>query len=101
MKSKTFSQTGPFTAVTAAEEYLRKRGFTVGQMQGDAPRGIRLGDCNIPKWRSLTTSDIRALHGAITGNSRNGPITVDLFDTATPEACRAFAASDEMIAECV
>lgn len=49
-----------------AEEYLRDRGFSIGRLQGPAPRGIMLGDIDIQKWRNLDQRAQAELHGVMT-----------------------------------
>lgn len=91
-RTKVFSQIGAFAATNAAETFLELHGFSVGQMQQNAPRGIRFGSCDINKWRNLSKADIQAMHGAVTGNPRLGPVTIELFDAAPAEAVKAFSA---------
>lgn len=94
--SKTFSNIGAFAASLAAEQYLRERGFSIGFTEGNAPRGVRFGDCTIAKWRNLSERDKQNMHGAMSGNPRNGPVTVDLFESAPTAAIGAFAAQAEL-----
>lgn len=88
--TKTFSQAGDFEAMNAAEDFLRSAGFSVGTSQRGSPRGIMFGDCDIEKWRNLRQFEIGQLHGRMTGDGRNGPLTVTIFETAPIEAKRAF-----------
>lgn len=90
MRTKTFTAIGTFAATNQAEQFLRDRGFSIGWTEGSAPRGIRHGDCAIAKWRNLSARDKTQMHGAITGNPRNGPVTVDLFESAPATAYKAF-----------
>jgi hypothetical protein len=92
MKTKTFTAIGSFVATYQAEEFLKERGFSIGQMESNAPRAIRFGDCTIAKWRNLSTRDKAAMHGAITGDVRNGPVTIDLLESAPAAAFKAFSA---------
>ncbi len=87
---KTFAQTGDFEANTAAEHFLEQAGFSVGTMQRGDPRGIMFGDCVISKWRNLHHLEKQAMHGQMTGNMREGPITVTIFESAPQEAKRDF-----------
>ena len=79
-----------FGAVNAAEADLEARGFSVARMQAHQPSGILFGDFDIQKWRNLSTAHREALHGQMTGDFRNGPVTVRIFDTAPDEAKEAF-----------
>ena len=69
-----------FSACHAAEDWLRKRGFSLGNMERTNPRGILLGDYEIAKWRNLTGKEKRDLDGKMTGDMRNGPVLVELWD---------------------
>lgn len=81
-----FNEPGDFRAMHAAERFLRKHGFSIGQVQGPAPRAIMFGRYDfIAKWRNLTLAEQEASHGQMTGSMRNGPVTVMIFDRA-PEA---------------
>jgi hypothetical protein len=75
-----FDQPGDWVAVRAAESWCIDRGISVGRMQGHSPRGLLFGDYDIQKWRNLSPLDIDMLHGTMTGNMRNGPITVTIWE---------------------
>lgn len=87
---KTFSDTGDFAAATAAVDFLRAAGFSVGSTQAGAPRGIMFGDYSIAKWRNLNRRDAGLLDGIAFGDMRNGPVTVRIFARADQEAKTAF-----------
>lgn len=87
---KTFSQKGDFEAMSAAENFLKVAGFSIGSSERGSPRGIMFGDYDISKWRHLSQSEIDDLHGRMTGDGRNGPLTVTIFEFAPQEAKRAF-----------
>ena len=85
-----FSGAGDFDAMHAAERYLRQRGFSIGQLQGPAPRAIMFGAYDfIAKWRNLTPAERKSSHGQMTGDMRSGPVTVTIFDHAPEQAKRA------------
>ena len=86
----TFTATGTFEAMRAAEAWLDARGFSVGLMQGAEPRGIRHGDCDISKWRNLGPTDKLKMHATMTGDQRNGPVHLRLCPSATAEAVAAW-----------
>jgi hypothetical protein len=67
-----------FEAEHKAVDWCRARGISVGQMQGDAPRGLLFGDFLISKWRGMNRAEIKALHGTIDGPGRMGPVTVTI-----------------------
>jgi len=55
-----------FDTDASAIAWLEARGFSVGRLQGPAPRGILFGDYDIQKWRNLRPNDVEALHGTLT-----------------------------------
>jgi hypothetical protein len=88
--TKTFDRPGDFNAERDAEKYLSARGFSIGSSQGPERRGILFGDFVISKWRGFSKADIQALHGIMRGDGRNGPVYIDLFDSAPEAAKRVF-----------
>ena len=70
-----------FKACREAETFLAARGFSVGSMQRGDPRGILYGDFDIQKWRNLSGNERMFLHGQMTGPMRDGPVTIEIFDT--------------------
>lgn len=85
----TFSQTGDFEAMRAAETFLQSAGFSIGSWQRGAPCGVMFGDYGIAKWRNLSRQEQAQLHGILTGDGRNGPLTVTIFETAPIAAVAA------------
>lgn len=79
---KVFNEVGTFQANYAAEAWCEKHGISVGRSQGMEPRGLLFGDFDIAKWRNLNAVERSALHGTMTGDGRNGPVTVTLKDDA-------------------
>lgn len=78
--TKTFNQVGDFEAVHAAEEWCRKNGISVGSTQAGSPIGLLYGDYLISKWRNLNDKAREALDGTMTGDIRNGPVTINIKD---------------------
>lgn len=76
---KTFEQHGDFAAKRAAIEWLHDGGYSVGSSCVGSPCGIMRGDVLIAKWRNLTPHERETLDGQMTGDMRNGPVTVELF----------------------
>lgn len=76
-----FHQKGTFAAVRAAEQWCDDNGYSVGDLQRGAPRGIMIGDHCIPKWRDLDADDIAALDGQMVGDFRDGPVVIEIFTT--------------------
>lgn len=81
-KAKTFRNDRPFAAYNAAVRFCCGRGYSIGKTQQGAPTGIKQGDWDIQKWRSLSSSDQKIMDGVIAGDVRNGPVTV--FYEASP-----------------
>ena len=78
-----FNQQGTFEALHAAEEWCREHGISVGQSSADGPTGLLFGDYSwIAKWRNLTHKERDELHGTMSGDFREGPVTVTLKDSA-------------------
>jgi hypothetical protein len=75
---KVFEESGDFEAVSAAEGWLDAHGFSVGTMERDAPRAIFDGSYIVEKWSHLSQAERAQACGTLTGNMRNGPVTVTL-----------------------
>ncbi|MBN9078550.1 MAG: hypothetical protein BGN87_00295 [Rhizobiales bacterium 65-79] len=95
----TFSDAGDFAAERRAVAFLEERGFSVGRMQHREPRGILLGNFDIQKWHNLSAADRAGLHGVMTGDMRNGPVVVEMFDSAPDIAKSALAGCPATIVE--
>lgn len=83
----------PFSALRAAEAWLKDRGFSYGPQQGRAPIGILLGFCTIAKWFKLDAEEKNDLHGQIVckaGNFRSGPVTAYIRRDAPHDVVEAF-----------
>lgn len=81
----TFTEAGDFNSCYAAEEWCKAAGLSVGSMQRGEPRCLMRGDVYVAKWRNLSAAERIECHGAMTGDMRNGPVTVEVFDV-TPTA---------------
>ena len=81
-----FTQTGTFAACMAAEQWCLDNGYSVGSMQAGSPRGLLQGDWLISKWRNLSSVERKALHGTMTGDMRNGPVLIEIFEPSGLEA---------------
>lgn len=79
-----FDNSGDFEAMRAAEAWCAKHGLSVGSMERWKPRGLLFGDYAIAKWHNLRQADKDALHGTMTGDMRNGPVTVTVDAAFTP-----------------
>ncbi len=77
---KTFTHTGDdFSATSAAEKWLKEKGYSLGTMCAPEPRGIlKEAGAYIPKWRYL---DQDQLYGMATATDwRHGDVTVYLLE---------------------
>lgn len=86
---KIFTNDGDFNAYRAAKDWLTACGFSYGQGQRGAPSGLLFGDILIAKWKNLTLAERRQCHGELTGDHRNGPVTITIFADAPAEAVAA------------
>lgn len=75
---KTFADEGPFKALNSCTQWLEERGYSRGTTCVLFPTGVLFGDFDIAKWKNLTEKEIAALDGHITGNTREGPVTLHL-----------------------
>jgi hypothetical protein len=92
----TFCDAGDFAAERRAVALLENHGFSVGRMQHREPRGILFGNFDIQKWRNLSAAERAALHGVMTGDMRNGPVIVEIFESAPHEAKTALSGCEAM-----
>jgi hypothetical protein len=74
----TFDQKGTFEAYWAAEQWCRDNGLSYGSMCYPDPTGLRYGNHVIMKWRHLSKKECKALDGTITGEFREGPVTIEV-----------------------
>lgn len=75
---KVFDATDTFQAMQDAEDWCEERGISVGDMERNSPRGLAVGNFDIPKWRNLRPHERDSLDGTMTGDMRHGPVTVEL-----------------------
>lgn len=96
--SVRFTHPGEHEAMHAAEDWCKARGFSVGALQADAPRGILLGDVSIAKWRNLDGQDREDLHGVMEApwrTWRSGPVTITIRRDAPAAVIEAFRSEPE------
>lgn len=78
-----FEQKGTFAAYHAAEAWCSRNGISVGQSCATGPSGLLFGHWDwIAKWRNLTKQECQELHGTMGGDFREGPVIIDLKDSA-------------------
>ncbi len=86
---KVFTESGEFAAYNTACTWLRDNGFSWGSMCHPQPTAIMKGDVYIAKWKNLTAKERRIVDGTITGDFREGPVTVKLSSPFVEEVvCR-------------
>jgi hypothetical protein len=76
---EVFTQKGDFAAYYAACHWCKESGISYGSMQRDDPIGLMRGDWDISKWRNMTKKEQSALDGIMTGDKRNGPVTIEMY----------------------
>ena len=59
-------QYADFAFVRRVEDFVKARGFSIGPMQREDPRGIMPAEYDVQKWRNLSAQDRRELHGVMT-----------------------------------
>jgi hypothetical protein len=91
MTTITFDRPGTFEALNALETLLRTAGFSVGSGCFDAPACVLFGRYTIAKWKNLTLAERATAHATITGDRRNGPVTLTIFDACPEEGLTAIA----------
>lgn len=78
-----FLNKGTFEAYNAAEAWANENGYTAGSMSCPHPTGLIKGDydaTDIPlKWKNFKAKHRNVIDGAITGDFREGPVTVTIF----------------------
>lgn len=63
------SNSSPWNAYEAAEDYARSLGYSVGSMQSGSPTALFRGYCYVSKWRNLTSEEQENCDGTITAVS--------------------------------
>lgn len=84
-----------FSALNEACTFLAERGFSVGPTCVGSPQGVMFGNWHIAKWHNLTLQERADLHGIVTGDRRNGPISVSIFANAPALAMAALGTPQE------
>ena len=77
-----FNHQGTFKALYAAQAWCRENGISFGSSQAMAPTGLLFGRYAISKWRNLSNRERSELHGTMSGNFREGPVVIELQDSA-------------------
>src|SRR3546814_4375627 len=80
-----FDQKGTFNALEAARQWCRDNGVSYGSSCAMSPTGLLRGDYCIAKWRNLTPKERKQLDGTMSGDMREGPVTIRLRDLRSEE----------------
>lgn len=91
--TRLFEQPGLFAAISEAERFLSARKLSVGHIDRNEPRGIKLGAGDLPRWREMSPAERDQLDGRVTGNMCKGPVQVEIYDRC-PTAIAAFCRPD-------
>lgn len=78
----TFNDTGTFQALYSAQAWCVKNGISYGSLCRGMPVGLMRGDVSIMKWSNLTTKERSQCDGTMTGEFREGPVTIEMKDSA-------------------
>lgn len=82
--TKSFTDHGTWNALHAAEKWLRDNGYDYGSMSYPMPTAVMKGDYysyDLPhKWKNFTPKQCNSVDGIITGNFREGPVEVTLYN---------------------
>ena len=88
LKLKIFQVKGDFKSMYAAQHWIKEQGYDYGSSSGMQPVAVMKGDYysyGLPhKWKNFTVKQINSVHGIMTGDHRDGPVTVIIYETLTP-----------------
>ncbi|MDB5359783.1 MAG: hypothetical protein JWO51_1080 [Rhodospirillales bacterium] len=91
--TRVFDQVGLFAAISEAERFLSARKLSLGHIDRNEPRAIKLDAGDLPRWREMSPAQRDQLDGRVTGNMCRGPVVVEIYDRR-PEAIAAFCRPD-------
>lgn len=85
IKKETFQVSGTFESMYAAERWLTENGYDCGSGSAcNMPTALMKGDYyshDLPhKWKNFSPADKKRVHGVMTGDMRDGPVTVYIFE---------------------
>ena len=73
---RVFDDAGDFKALRAAEAWCRDHGVSYGPTDRTGKLALMAGDYMIAKWHNLTLKEQAESHGTLSGDFRNGPLTL-------------------------
>jgi hypothetical protein len=83
-ESKQFKVEGTFESMYAAHHWLKENGYGYGSTSAMHPTAVMKGDYysyNLPhKMKNFTAKEKKQVHGIITGEMREGPVFVHIYD---------------------
>lgn len=81
-----FKKEGTFQSMYTAEAWCKENEISFGQSCATGPSGLLFGKYDwIAKWRNLTPKERSELHGTMSGDFREGPVVIELKDSAVKE----------------
>ena len=75
-----FNEHGDFMAYRSAEAWAKEHGYSSGSMCSPEPTALFKGDHYVAKWRNLNKKERESVDGVITGEYRNGPVKITLYE---------------------
>lgn len=75
-----FSEVGDFAALYAAQAWCRNAGYSYGSTDITGRVALMRGDVLIAKWHNLSAKERAECDGVMTGDFRNGPVTINIKD---------------------
>lgn len=84
IEQKEFKVPGTFESMYAAQNWLTENGYSYGSTSATEPAAVMKGDYygyDLPhKMKNFAAKEKRMVHGIITGDMREGPVTVYLYE---------------------
>lgn len=80
IKELKFDKEGTFEAYHEAIKWAYDNGYSYGSMCAPQPTALFKGDCNIAKWKNLSKQERASVDGTITGDYREGPVYITIFE---------------------
>ena len=84
IEEKEFKENGTFQSMYAAQKWLRDKGYDYGSTSAMHPTAVMKGDYSsypLPwKMKNFTAKEKASVHGIITGDMREGPVFVKLYE---------------------
>ena len=83
IKQATFKVEGTFQSMYAAQRWVKEQGYGYGSSSAMHPTAVMKGDYHsydLPeKMKNFTQKEKNNVHGIITGDMRDGPVTVFIY----------------------